>query len=253
MKVATSEHYERLADSYEEVWTHSDDFLAWMTRQTLDRLALRDTDRVADVGGGTGLFTRELAAAANLDEPALCVDPVAAMLDQIPDGHGVRGVQASMEQLAAGEASLPYPTLDAIVLKEAVHHAADPCAVLTGLAGLLRPGGRILAITLPPKLSYPLFSSALERFAVTQPDPDELGDALTAAGLTVEVSEAEFEQRYPTERYLERIRARCMSVLSTFSDAEIEAGVSEIRADHGEAVLRFPDRFAFVWAQRSQR
>jgi hypothetical protein len=43
-----------------------------------------------------------------------------------------------------------------------------------------------------------------------------------------------------------------MSLLSTFSDSEIEEGVEEMQAAHPEPVLVFPDRFAFVLGQRQE-
>lgn len=243
-------HYERLAESYDETWTHSQDFLAWMTAEIAERLALSPQDRLADVGGGTGLFCRRLAAAARLAEPVLCIDPSPAMLARIPPGHGVEGCHASMEQVAAGEAPLPHDEFDALLVKEAIHHSATPQATLAGLAQRLRPGGRMLVVTLPPQLDYPLFTAALQRFADHQPDPDDLGRSLTASGLQVSVSENTYQHTYPTDRYLDRVRNRCMSVLSTFTDEEIEQGVEEIHTAHPGDSLAFTDRFTFVLARR---
>ncbi|WP_254886092.1 methyltransferase domain-containing protein [Streptomyces sp. NA02950] len=60
--------------------------------------------------------------------------------------------------------------LDAVLIKEAVHHFTDLEKTLNGLAGLLAPGGRLLIVTLPPKIDYPLFPAAIDRFAEGQPD-----------------------------------------------------------------------------------
>jgi len=46
------------------------------------------------------------------------------------------------------------------------------------------------------------------------------------------------------------VRARYMSLLSTFSDSEIEKGIEETRVAHPEPVLVFPDRFEFVLGRR---
>jgi hypothetical protein len=51
---------------------------------------------------------------------------------------------------------------------------------------------------------------------------------------------------FPTERYLGMVRDRYMSLLSYFDDAQLEAGVAEIRrANLGERV-EFTDMFTFV-------
>ncbi len=41
-----------------------------------------------------------------------------------------------------------------------------------------------------------------------------------------------------------------MSLLATFDDVEIEAGLAEIDRRHTEKILSFPDRFAFVLGAR---
>jgi SAM-dependent methyltransferase len=64
-------------------------------------------------------------------------------------------VCAPAEAVAAGEVGLPYDRLDAIVIKETVHHFADIPKTLSGLAERLDPGGRLL-VTLPRRLGYPL-------------------------------------------------------------------------------------------------
>ena len=49
------------------------------------------------------------------------------------------------------------------------------------------------------------------------------------AGLAVELSYDEFPLAFPTERYLVMVRDRYMSLLSTFNDDEVAAGLEEIR------------------------
>jgi len=142
--------------------------------------------------------------------------------------------------------ALPYGELDAMWLKESVHHAADPAATLAGLVRLLAPGGRLLVAMLPTSIEYPLFAAALVRYEALQPDPAAIAQHLTEAGLRTELTYVEHELHLERERYLSMIRARNMSVLSTFSDEELDAGIEEIRARHPEPELVFPGRFAFV-------
>lgn len=253
----TSAHYERLAGSYDQTWTYSDAFLDWMAREIVGSLELTRGDRIADVGCGTGLHTRRILGLVQPTAPILCVDPSPAMLRQLPADPGLRPVCASAEQLAAVDGHEPAAaspgSLDAIVVKEAVHHiaAADRPQVIAGLAGLLGPGGRLLVVMLPTRIAYPLFDAALRRFEELQPDPEAIADHMRSAGLTVSVSYRERSLEIPKDRYLGMVRCRNMSLLATFNDDELHAGVAEIDAAHPESMLSFPDRFAFVLGART--
>ena len=116
-------HYDRLAGSYDENWAYSPDFIAWMTGQILDRLEIGPGDRVLDLGCGTGLYSRGLAEQAG---QVLCVDPSRKMLDQLPAGPDYVPIQATAEDIASGRVHLPHERLDAILVKEAIHHVERP-------------------------------------------------------------------------------------------------------------------------------
>ncbi|MBL7498746.1 class I SAM-dependent methyltransferase [Frankia sp. CNm7] len=230
-----------------------------MTGQIASALALTAADRIADVGCGTGLFARRLVELVRPAAPVLCVDPSEGMLSQLPDDPGLVPVQASAEQLARRPEESRVPvrlpsrgSLTAVVVKEAIHHVAaeDRSWVVAGLAGLLAPGGRLLVVMLPTTIGYPLFDAALERFTQLQPNPEDIAGFMRAAGLTASVAYQEFELAIPKDRYLAMVRDRYMSLLASFSDAEIDAGVADIDAHHPGPVLVFPDRFAFVLGTR---
>lgn len=245
-------HYEELAADYDEHWVYGPDYIPWMSARITEALRLTPADRIADIGSGTGLFAREVAATLRARHPILCIDPSAAMLDQLgsPTPAGLAPLVASAEDIADGRVTLPYEQLDAMWLKESVHHLSDPARTLSGLADRLAPGGRLLVVMLPLTIRYPLFDAALARFEELQPDPNDIVGHLRDAGLDAELGHVEHELRIDKERYLGMVRARYMSLLSTFSDSELEKGIEEMRAAHPEPVLVFPDRFAFVSAER---
>ncbi|OEU88102.1 hypothetical protein DB35_16920 [Streptomyces abyssalis] len=250
------DHYAHLAETYDSTWAHRPDYLDWMEEQITSRLELRRGDRIADIGAGTGLFLRRLLEYATENTPLVCVDPSQPMLDRLPSDPRLLPVRATAEDLArrppgAGQdtGSAPGTSFDAIVIKEAVHHFSDVPGTLCGLARLLAPGGRILVVTLPPKLEYPLFQRALNRFAANQPEPEEIESALRDAGLEAHTSCAAFPVGVGRDHWLKLVENRWMSVLSTFSDAELADGLAEIAesADPGpDGRFDFPDRFAFV-------
>ncbi|MFI1207850.1 class I SAM-dependent methyltransferase [Streptomyces sp. NPDC020802] len=245
-------HYEELATEYDEHWVYGPDYVPWMSGRITETLRLDPTDRIADIGSGTGLFAKEVARQVQPRRPLLCVDPSEAMLRRLgtPPPPDLTPVVASAEDIAEGRAHLPYEQLDAMWLKESVHHVADPARTLQGLSDQLAPGGRLLVVMLPATIQYPLFSAALDRFEELQPAPAAIERHLRAAGLQAELTYVEHELRIGRDKYLGMVRARYMSLLSTFSDSEIEKGVEEMRIAHPEPVLVFPDRFAFILGQR---
>ncbi|MGH3313532.1 MAG: class I SAM-dependent methyltransferase [Streptomyces sp.] len=246
-------HYEELAAAYEDHWVYGPDHIPWISARIAEALRLSPADRIADIGCGTGLFAREVARTVQPEHPVLCADPSAAMLRRLgaPPPSGLTPLLASAEDIAEGRAELPSEQLDAVWLKEAVHHLADPAATLRGLAQRLAPGGRLLVVMLPATIRYPLFRSALDRFEELQPDPAGIARHLEAAGLATRLFHVEHEVRLDREKYVGMVRARYMSLLSTFSDSEIERGIAEMEAAHPESVLVFPDRFAFVLGART--
>jgi ubiquinone/menaquinone biosynthesis C-methylase UbiE len=245
-----AEHYERLADRYDDTWSHRPDYVAWMNQRVFDRLRIGPGDRVADIGAGTGLFLRSLVRHMTGDNPIVCVDPSRAMLDRLPEDPRLIPVCASAEAVAAGEVVLPHSRLDAIVIKETVHHFTDIPATLAGLSGLLNPGGRLLVVSLPPRLEYPLFTAALDRFAKHQPEPVDIASAMRDAGLAVELDYDAFTVRVDSDHYADLVARRWMSVLSTFDDVDLAAGLSEMRDRNRPGELAFAERFAFVLGRR---
>jgi ubiquinone/menaquinone biosynthesis C-methylase UbiE len=246
---STRDHYDRLAASYDENWAaYSEAFNGWMNERILERLDLRADDRVVDLGCGTGIFSNALATKVR---EVVCVDPSPKMLAQLPKTSGALvPVQASAEDIASGGVRLPYDQVDVFLIKEALHHVHNREAVVAGLARLLAPGGRMLVVTLPTMISYPLFRRALEVFAEHQPDPADIAGAMQAAGLAVEVTYEIYRRRFARDRYVAMVRNRHMSLLSTFDDAQLEDGIKEIEREHPEEVLEFDDRFAFVLGRR---
>ncbi|MFJ4770096.1 class I SAM-dependent methyltransferase [Streptomyces uncialis] len=245
------QHYERLAATYDDNWAHDPAVIRWMSERIVEALDIRPGDRLADIGSGTGLFARQVDDIVRPLSPLQCVDPSPAMLGRITDAPNLLAIEASAEDLAEGRVLLPHLPLDAAWIKEAVHHIEDRATTLAGLSQLLSPGGRLLIVMLPTTIAYPLFGSAIEMYQALQPDPEDIARHLRAAGLLTRVSHVEHTLTIDRERYLAMVRDRYMSLLAHFDDAEIEAGIEEIRTRHPEPRLTFPDRFAFVLGRRS--
>lgn len=244
------QHYEHLAETYDATWDHRPDYVDWMQDHIRNHLQLRTGQRIVDIGAGTGLFLRRLLPYGTPETPVVAVEPSAPMLERLPDDPRLRPVLATGEEIVAGKAELPYDELDVIMGKEAVHHFKDIPGTVAGLSRMLASGGRILFVTLPPKLQYPLFQAALDRFESRQPDPEMVADAMRGAGLDASVAYEEWQVNIDRDEWLRIVGNQWMSVLSSFDDEEIARGVDEIAARYTQPKLQFTDRFAFVSGRR---
>lgn len=240
----TRDHYQQLAATYDQNWAYNPEFIAWMSDRIQDRLKITETDVAADIGCGTGLYTRGLAAHAAAVAGA---DPSPAMLAQVPVDDQITKVEASAEDLADRRVVLPHGSYDAILVKEALHHVhQNRGRVVAGLARLLRPGGRMLVVMLPKQISYPLWPEALSLYERLQPDPAAIAALMSDAGLRTELAYESFALVFETGRYLQMVRDRYMSLLAEFTDEELEAGISHIRQEHPGEQVSFSETYAFI-------
>jgi len=131
------EEYARLAPAYDTKWSF---YVEATTRETLARLSLRPTDRLLDVGCGTGALLERLSKS----HPAALlsgVDPVPEMLAiarrKLPPEAALREGWAERLPFASGE-------FDVVVSCNAFHYIRQPIAALSEMGRVLRPGGQLV-------------------------------------------------------------------------------------------------------------
>lgn len=133
--------YERLARTYDQRWR------AYI-RQTLERtlltLSLTGTERILDVGCGTGEFERmvlEQFPGVRL----IGVDSSPAMLDVARDKLAGK---PQVQFLLASAEGLPFDTerFDAVVCVNMLHHAPRPRQVLQECARVLHQNGQVVLV-----------------------------------------------------------------------------------------------------------
>lgn len=247
MADTTTQHYERLARTYDDHWNYDPDHVRRVAEAMADALRLNSSDAIADIGCGTGLYARAIQRYIEPTRPMQCVDPSPAMLDRIPSEPGLRPVLGTAEEIASGRVGLPEPgPLDAVILKESIHHVTDREKTIAGLGGMLSDHGRMLIVLLPQSIRHPLFPEAHERFAALQPDPEEIRGMVETAGLRASLSTRTFHVAIERDRYLRMLESRYMSVLSEFSEDELAAGIEHFRRAYTDPVLRFDDHVVFV-------
>lgn len=129
--------YSRAAKRYDEKWAF---YVDATTRETLRRLPLQGTERVLDVGCGTGELLARLAAkypAARLAG----LDPVPEMLEVAR-----QKLRPGVELRVGWANELPWPeeSFDVVVSCNMFHYITHPLEALGEMDRVLRPGGRIV-------------------------------------------------------------------------------------------------------------
>lgn len=103
------------------------------------QLAERDVLCVLDVGGGTGQGVRAIDA-----RQGIVVDAAEGMVTRARE-RGVAGVRGDAATLPVAAESV-----DAVLILDALHHMADPRAVVAEAARVLRPGGVLVCLEFDP-------------------------------------------------------------------------------------------------------
>ena len=104
----------------------------------------------ADLGAGEGTFTRALAELLGPESRIYAMDRDARAVAAL-ERWAKR--EASHVMALAGDFTGPFElpglgpgALDGLLLANSLHYVRDPVAVLRRLAGLLRPGGRLVLV-----------------------------------------------------------------------------------------------------------
>ncbi|WNG81131.1 class I SAM-dependent methyltransferase [Mycobacterium sp. ITM-2016-00316] len=174
---STANHYARLAADYHDLWDRTPTFREWMVKRVVDVTETRPGNRIADIGGGTGIFSVELLRQLDGETTVHLVDPSAEMLAQAQPHPSIRPVCAAAENSVLALSAASAAEFDLVLVKEAVHHFVDIPSTLTQLSALVAPGGALLIVMLPTRIEYPLFDAALERFTSLQPDRRDIVNA----------------------------------------------------------------------------
>jgi ubiquinone/menaquinone biosynthesis C-methylase UbiE len=102
---------------------------------------------VADVGAGTGLFTRLFAKAVGPDGQVYAVDIAPKFLEHIQKTAREAGLKNISPVLCNQDsADLPPNSVDLIFVCDTYHHFEFPQRTLASLRRALKPGGRLIVV-----------------------------------------------------------------------------------------------------------
>jgi len=148
----------------------------------IEALDLQTGMHIADVGAGTGLFTRLFARQVSATGKVYAVDIAQNFVDNIlrttreQDLNNVEGVVNDQQSTR-----LPEQSVDLVFLSDTYHHFEYPRAMLDSIHRALRPGGRLAIIDFrkqPGKSSAWVISHV-------RANRDEVVDEVTAAGFVL--------------------------------------------------------------------
>ncbi|MBP6697787.1 MAG: class I SAM-dependent methyltransferase [Flavobacteriales bacterium] len=122
--------------------------------------------RWADLGCGTGTFTRALADLLPPGSSIAAMDRDASALEQVPEMHGTTRSTKHTGDFATGP--LPETELDGILLANALHFVHDQAEFIRRATTYLKPTGAFLLVEYDtdspnPWVPHPLSFATLER------------------------------------------------------------------------------------------
>ena len=110
-------------------------------------LGLREGAAVADIGAGTGLFTRLFADKVGPSGRVYAVDIAAEFLRGIERRAAADGQRNIVTvESSQADARLPAGSVDVAFICDAYHHFEQPKAMLASISRALRPGGRLVVV-----------------------------------------------------------------------------------------------------------
>jgi ubiquinone/menaquinone biosynthesis C-methylase UbiE len=110
----------------------------------VEALGLKPGDRVADVGAGTGYYSRRMATRVRPGGTVFAEDIQPEMLEILVrklSQEGITNVQSVLG--AESDPKLPAGSLDLVLMVDVYHEFSLPFEMLRNIVGALKPGGRI--------------------------------------------------------------------------------------------------------------
>lgn len=117
-------------------------------RQTvIKEMGIKPGMTVADIGAGTGLFTRMLAPAVGKEGKVYAVDIAKSFVE-----HSVKSTKeqgwSNVEGIVcdADDAKLPAASVDLVFICATYHHFEFPSKTMASILKALRPGGKVVVV-----------------------------------------------------------------------------------------------------------
>lgn len=113
----------------------------------LDALQIKPGITIADIGAGSGYYTRQLAAKTGAAGKVIAVDVQPEMLEILKKQNQALGIKNVVTVLATDQhVQLNTGSVDLALLVDVYHELQYPVEVMSSLARALKPGGQIALV-----------------------------------------------------------------------------------------------------------
>ncbi len=117
------------------------------SEELVKELEIKPGDMVADIGAGTGYFTRRLAREVGATGKVYAVDIQPQMLALLRNNMAWLGITNVFTiRGTATSASLPANAVDLVLMVDVYHEFDFPYEMMRGICDGLRPGGRVVFV-----------------------------------------------------------------------------------------------------------
>lgn len=116
-------------------------------KQLVEVCNLQAGQRVADVGAGTGLFTRQFSEVVGKEGWVYAVDISPRFIEHInadAKEHGMNNITGVL--CADNSVNLPPESVDVVFICDTYHHFEYPKSTMASIHKALKPGGRLVVI-----------------------------------------------------------------------------------------------------------
>jgi ubiquinone/menaquinone biosynthesis C-methylase UbiE len=118
----------------------------------MEVLAFREGERVADIGAGSGYFTRRISRAVGPSGVVWAIDirpEILAVLHERARRDGLSNNR--LQRVDPDDPQLPAGRVDTVMMVDTLHYVKDRAAYARKLRAALAPGGRVVIIDFRPK------------------------------------------------------------------------------------------------------
>lgn len=113
----------------------------------LELLALKPGAVVADIGAGSGYYTRRLARAVGPEGTVFAVEIQPEMLGILTNRLGAEGITNVVPVLGSViDPRLPVESIDVVLMVDVYHEFAYPYEMMEAISRALKPGGRVVLV-----------------------------------------------------------------------------------------------------------